>query len=92
MQALCMWERRWKGLVTIENWIRAKENNLARYVNDDILEMAKLYAHLKVNDSADSKQFKRDQIKEKIKDWHNKKLHGQLVNDKEETDGKNSWQ
>lgn len=54
--------------------------------------MAKLYAHLKVNDSADSKQFKRDQIKEKIKDWHNKKLHGQLVNDKEETDGKNSWQ
>ena len=54
--------------------------------------MAKLYAHLKVNDSADSKQFKREQIKKKIKDWHNKKLHGQLVNDKEETDGKNTWQ
>ena len=30
--------------------------------------MAKLYAHLKVNDSADPKQFKRDQIKDKIKD------------------------
>ena len=29
--------------------------------------MAKLYAHLKVNDSADSKQFKREQIKKKSK-------------------------
>ena len=53
--------------------------------------MVKLYGHLNVNDSADANQFKRDQNKENIKDWRQKKLHGQFVNEKEEIDWKKSW-
>ena len=61
------------GLASTESCIRDHENNLARfdrYNTEDILEIVKLYEKLNVNNFVVTKQrkFKKDQIKEKMKD------------------------
>lgn len=83
------------GLASTVSCIRDHENNLARfdrYNTEDILEIVKLYEKLNVNNFVVTKKFKKDQIKEKMKDSHNKKIHSQFFTEKEEFDWNKSWE
>ena len=71
-----MSERRWKVVLELKLTIFHGVLVIALKI---CLKGVKLYIHLKVNDSVNLKQFKRDQNKENIKNWRNNKLNGQCV-------------
>ena len=75
-----------RGFTRVKSCVRAEENSLAWYINsstEEILEMVKVHRHLKVSDVVEPERFKREQTGEKLRLWHNKKLHGQFLKEME---------
>ena len=64
------------------------------YINsstEEMLKMVKVHRHLNVSEVVEPEQFKRKETREKLRLWHNKKLHGQVLKEMEKADLANSW-
>ena len=83
-----------RGLIGIERCIRSEENNLAWYIKNNserMIEMVKLHGDLKIDEAIEPKVMKRQMDNELIREWKDKKMHGQFVRETADVKWEVTW-
>ena len=84
-----------RGLIIVEDCVRAEENGLVNYVqtrtNKPLLVSVKNEG-LPMNEEAETpKQLKERKKSDRLEGWKNKPLHGQFLRQAHDVTGKASW-
>ena len=82
-----------RGLIGIEMCVKGEENNLAWYIKNtgEMLQMVKIHGHLNTEECKDPKVFWKEGKEITMREWKEKNLHGQYLNENEAVDWDKTW-